>query len=47
MNYFLAKLSMLLGLVGCFGAWFEKKALLFIVIKPFSSFFRLIKSFSY
>jgi hypothetical protein len=24
---------MLLGIVGCIGAWFEKKALLFIVIK--------------
>jgi len=29
---------MLLGIVGCIGAWFEKKALLFIVIKIFAYF---------
>jgi hypothetical protein len=28
-----AKVSMLLGILGCFGAWFEKKFLLFIVIQ--------------
>ncbi|CAF5161411.1 unnamed protein product [Rotaria sp. Silwood1] len=27
-----AKCSMLLGLIGCLGAWFEKKPLLFIYI---------------
>lgn len=31
LNNFLAKLSMLLGIIGCIGAWFEKKALLFLV----------------
>jgi hypothetical protein len=29
--FLLAKLSMILGAAGCVGAWFEKKALLFIV----------------
>lgn len=29
---FSAKLSMVLGIVGCLGAWFEKKALLFLYI---------------
>jgi hypothetical protein len=35
-----AKLSMLLGAVGCVGAWFEKKALLFLVserVIPFNN----------
>jgi hypothetical protein len=36
---FLAKCSMVLGAVGCLGAWYEKKALLFIVIKNFDVFF--------
>jgi hypothetical protein len=27
---------MLFGIIGCIGAWFEKKALLFIVIQSFS-----------
>jgi hypothetical protein len=30
---FSAKFPMLLGAVGCIGAWFEKKTLLFIVNK--------------
>lgn len=37
--FFSATLSMILGAVGCVGAWFEKKALLFIVIKIFFLFF--------
>lgn len=31
-RFVLAKISMLLGAIGCIGAWFEKKILLFIVI---------------
>lgn len=32
-RFVLAKISMLLGAIGCIGAWFEKKILLFIVIQ--------------
>lgn len=39
---FLAKLSMILGAVGCVGAWFEKKVLLFIVNKKNILLFMLI-----
>ncbi len=38
LDNFLAKISMVLGILGCVGAWFEKKALLFIVIKIFIFF---------
>lgn len=41
----LATISMLLGAVGCIGAWFEKKAWLFIVIRHSSICFLLLFSF--
>ena len=43
----LAKFAMLFSTVGCVGAWFEKKALLVIVIDPLARSYGDVVSFSH